>query len=63
LWELLDTWRIKPWFSTQKAAFNKKIEQQLKEGAANLAAQNASSDAPNESVQIEIDPDDQFDDE
>jgi hypothetical protein len=36
--DLLDVWRIKPWFSTQKQAFNTKLETAAKAAAARIAA-------------------------
>jgi hypothetical protein len=61
LWELLDTWRIKPWFSTQKQGFNKKVQTQLKE-AAKEAAKNKAPNLNGE-IEIEVDVTDPFDDD
>jgi hypothetical protein len=52
VWELLDSWRIKPWFSQQKAAFNTKYKNQLA-----AAETEASRDA------VEVDLDDEIDDD
>jgi hypothetical protein len=53
LWQLLDSWRIKPWFSQAKQDFNKKVTKQL-----SAQTSNANTD-----MDLQIDMDDVIDDE
>ena len=40
LFELLDHWTIKPWFSQQKAAFDKTLASAMTNAATKMDAQN-----------------------
>jgi hypothetical protein len=42
LWQRLDHWKIKPWFSQQKTVFDKKIADQRKAAIATAAAAAAN---------------------
>ena len=48
--DLLDVWRIKPWFSQQKQAFNAKLQ-----AAAKVAAEAVAAGAAGEGGLIEVD--------
>ena len=58
LWEQLDSWRVKPWFSQEKSKFNKKMREHLQAAEASKAASaNESGSAVIDTNDIDIDLD------
>ena len=58
LWEQLDSWKVKPWFSQEKSKFNKKIKEQLQAAKAAKASESVGAAIDTNDIDIDLDIED-----